>query len=1257
MVLVLLGLINSNSNKVFAQERATACANADFSNGDFTNWTGSTGLNTSSGTYSATGGLVIGAVNSLPNIAAQQTIMTSTTMTDPNTGGALKVCPPGGAYSVRLGNELASSCYSSNYSNPKAQRLEYKYNVTSANCIFYYQYAVVLQNPGTSHDSTQQPKFTIYVLNSSGALIDPKCGKYEVNANEGLPGYNSHAPDPALNSCAKGDNIVWHDWTTSSLDLTSNIGQTITVQFTTYDCTLGGHFGYAYISCYCGAFSLTQQCVGTSDVITAPPGYASYQWTYNGTTTTTTVNTITETTVIQGATITCLATASNGCTFTFSMPTNTSPPVFTPNSPTICKGQTATITATPATYIYSWSTTGTGATISVSPTSTTVYTVTASVPGGCSNTGQVTVTVNPLPTGTTTSTLATCGNNNGTITVSPTFNSYSWSTTPAQTTQTATGLAPGTYTVTVTDANTCTNTISGPVTSNSTMTLSTSFTNEFCSKSNGTATVTPVGGSGPPYTYSWNPSGQTTQTATGLAAGTYSVTVSDGVCPQTTSVTLINWPNPKVSITNVIPETCSKSNGGATAVASGGTGAITYLWNPSGQTTAVLSGVAASTYTVTITDSKGCTADTSVVIKNFPPPTASITNIVPSTCSVANGSITVTPNGGTGAYTYSWNTTPPQTTPTASNILGGATTYTVTVTDSVGCTVTTSGVVPNSPGPNITGITSDETCTGSSNGSVTINVTGGNGQISYIWSTTATTQNITGVIGGTYTVSVSDINGCSSSKIFVVPTHPLVNATATSMPEYCNKHNGSATAIGSLGDNGPYSYLWSNSQTSATITNLATGTYTVSVTDGHCATTTTVVVNFVQGPTAKIINATPAKCGLPNGSATVLASGGTSPYTSYLWSNAAPAQTTPTLSNVLAGTYTVTVTDSKGCTATTDTIIGGTLVPTAAISNFVPANCGFQNGSITVTAVSGTPQYTYIWSPSVQTTPTAAGVLAGTYTVTVTDAMGCTAFASGTVPQLPGPTVTAVSSPDICSHGVGTATATGAGGHAAPPPYSYFWNNGQTTQVATGLHEGNITVIVSDGGCTATASVNVGNIPGPNAAFFANPKILTVMDGPVSFIDESNGSVINWDWTLGDGSTSAITQFTHAYPDTGKYEVMEIITDTNNCKDTARGEIIVKDIYTFYVPNCFTPSGDSLNDWFYPQGINWDPNYFEMYIFDRWGNIMFRSLDINNKKWNGTFNNSGTKDDALMDVYVYLIRTKELNGPKHQYIGKVTLLK
>ena len=1537
------------NNKANAQ-----CANADFSLGNFTNWVCSTGdaqeslvNGTSAEVYnSVVAGLVQGTTNSLPNTVGQQTLITNTTLTDNNTGGALKMTPPNGAPACRLGNGLVVDCGST--TEKSAARMSYTFTVTPSNSIFTYQYAVVLQDPGTAtHTSTQKPKFTMYVKQGA-TQIGGACGIYEVTAGNGV-GYTSIA---GLSTDCLTDKVTYKNWTTASVDLGQWMGQSITVEFTTYDCTQGGHFGYAYISCYCGSVAITQKCSGTSDILTAPPGFLGYSWSNGGGT----GESMTVPNPVNGTFYTCTCTAVTGCSVTLVDTIRANLVNVTVNSPTICENQTATLTATGTGYTYNWSNAlGTSATVNVSPTTTTPYTVTASEGGGCSNTVQSIVTVNPLPTGTTSSTLATCNNSNGTIQTVQTFNAYSWNTTPVQTTQTASGLSPGPYIVTVTDNNGCVGTITGNVSSNSPVVLNTSFTPEYCSKSNGSATVTATGGSGV-YTYTWS-NGQTTATATGLAAGPYSVTVSDGVCPQNTSVTVTAVAPPTVAISNIIPAKCGVANGGATSLASGGTGACTYAWS-NAQTTAALTNVAGGTYTVTATDSKGCTATNSVVIKSYPAVTAT-TSTIASTCTFPNGSITAIPAAGTGAYTYLWSNA--ATTVTVSNIIGGATTYNVTVTDSVGCTAKASGVVANNPGPNITGTANEETCTGLNNGSVNgVNVTGGTGTITYLWSNAATTQNITGLAGGSYTLTVTDQNGCSSSKPFVVPTHALVSATATSTPEYCSKGNGTATGVCSLGDNNPatYTYAWSNAQTTATISNIVAATYTVTVSDSHCSATTSVIVNSVAGPTVSISNAIPAKCGLANGSAIATAAGGTgiptylwsnaqtnatlsnvvggtytvtatdtkgctatssvviksfasptvtttpvsstcgspngtitanpvggtgvytyswnptaqttqtatgivggasiytvtltdsvgctatatgvipniagptvtgttsdetclglsngsvnitpasgtTPYT-YLWSNAATTQnitllpgavtyivtitdkngcttsgsytvathplvsasatqtpeycnksngtatgvatlgdngpytylwsnalTTATISNLVAGpytvtvsdshcsasttitvlpvagptatttvvnakcglangsatvipaggtgvdtylwsnalttitiqnelaaTYNVTVTDTKGCTATATAIIPGSTLPTAIISTSVDANCGFLNGSITAQATGGTPSisqgYTYIWAPSVQNTQIAAGIPAGTYSVTVTDSLGCTASTFGKVNQLPGPTASAVSISDTCSRGVGAAIVTASGGHGKP--YTYLWFNGDTTKTIGNLASpGPYTVTISDGGtCYASTSVSVANMPGPHAYFIATPTILTVMDGPVTFNDLSTGTVVSWDWSLGDGSADTLTTFTHSYPEVGTFPVTLLVTDKNGCKDSISDTIKVRDIYTFYVPNCFTPTGDSLNDVFYPQGVNWDPNYFEMYIFDRWGNMMFKSLDQKKDRWNGTLNNSGTKDDVIIDVYVYLIRTKELNGPKHQYIGRVTTLK
>ncbi len=666
-----------------------------------------------------------------------------------------------------------------------------------------------------------------------------------------------------------------------------------------------------------------------------------------------------------------------------------------------------------------------------------------------------------------------------------------------------------------------------------------------------------------------------------------------------------------------------------------------------------------TTYYLTVTGGNGCTAIDSCVVTTGTP--LSITLNAPAPiCNGDTSILNINVSSGTGPYEYNWISNPPGFTSTISNPTikpTSNTSYSVTVTDANGCIATgTTSIAVNAI--TLTGIPLNETCSGSKNGAITTTISANATlPVSYIWSNKATTSSISGLPAGTYTVTVTDGAGCTTSQSFKISSNPLITISSSFTPEYCNKANGSIEVLAS-GGTPPLTYSWDNgiTQNVSKLTNLTAGPYNVTVTDGKCPASVTITIPPIAGPTAQTTSS-PARCELNNGGATVNPISGTPPY-SYNW-NSTPPQSTPNLVNVVAKTYIVTVTDSKGCTTTASVSISGSPAPVSAITNQVPANCGYSNGALSVNASSGALPYTYSWNTNPpQYDTTAQGIPNGTYIVTVTDNNGCTTTALGVVPMLPGPTAIVTVTPELCLQSNGSATVSVSGGIGIP--YTYMWSNGQTTATASGLssNPGMYTVVVSDGGCSATNTVTIGNIPGPHAEFIANPTLLTINDGPVFFKDESTGNDIQtWYWTLGDGGTSSVTEFSHLYPLVGVYPVVLTITDINGCKDTAVDTIRVKDIFTIYIPNCFTPTEDNINDWFFPAGINWDPDYFEMYIFDRWGNIMYEAFDQKNKYWNGTLNNEGTQDDQFIDVYVYLIRVKEIDGPKHQFIGRVTLLK
>jgi hypothetical protein len=580
-----------------------------------------------------------------------------------------------------------------------------------------------------------------------------------------------------------------------------------------------------------------------------------------------------------------------------------------------------------------------------------------------------------------------------------------------------------------------------------------------------------------------------------------------------------------------------------------GVAPFTYNWNSSPpQNTATATGLAAGNYQVTVTSANGCSAIGFVTVGQPSTPISIQVDVLQNASCYGqlDGQVTATASNGTPPYTYSW----PGGQQGSSAQLGAGT-YTITATDNNQCSTTQAFTVVQPAEIVLVPLQVNPDCN-LSNGSAVITVaTGGISPYSYHWSTgfsqvnsPSTSSLISNIPAGNYIVTVTNSNGCTNTHIFTLSENggPIVETT-TITPVLCYGDCSASIEAAIIGTpDSPYHYYWSNGadhsgyiQSSDTIHNLCAGIHYVTVTNNSgCATVMSHTVTQPLPFTSDIQLISPVLCnGDCNGVLSVNTSGNNTPPLQYLWSPS--MQTGNPASGFCTGTVIVTVTNASGCSTTSTYVMlqPGILQASATATADYCASGG--NGTATVTATGGTPPYLYLWNTiPAQSASVATALNTGTYSVSVTDASGCTSDAQATVNDMQGPalnlSIVSIVNNQCYGFAGGSVMTSVSGGY---PPYSYVWNTSppQTSFYAGNLPAGTYTLTVTDSqGCTATVNATVTQ-PAQNISSF----VYGTSQGTVIFVNQSSPGAYFWDF--GDGTTSADTNPVHEYFLSGNYNV------------------------------------------------------------------------------------------------------------------------
>ena len=879
----------------------------------------------------------------------------------------------------------------------------------------------------------------------------------------------------------------------------------------------------------------------------------------------------------------------------------------------VCAGNPVTLTATTllgsTPYQYAWSTNEFTPAITVSPMQTTTYDVGVVDRYQCSAQESVEITVLPGPTATFTVGGPACVNEPVTVTY--------------------TGSAAGGAT----------------------------YVWDF-----GTGTIVSGNGQGP-YQISWANSGQQNVTL--------QVTENGCTSPVETEQAAVS-PSPTADFTFTL--VCEGNPTDFTNTSAGNGGAIdASAWDFGGGNTAVSTDASytfptSGTFTVSlgVTTADGCVDQTSQQVTVNPGPTA-VFNSTDVTCfGACDGTAEAVIQGGAPPVVTDWSNGAVGT--TISGLCPGP--ITGTVSDANGCSV--SGQVDiTEPADLVVAVNTTETsCPGLMDGTASEVIAGGTAPYSLDWAG----ENPSALSAGAYDLTVTDANGCVIVQPYNVADGAGLQLDFVITDNICfGGADGSATLTVSNGV-APYDIAWTDafntpiqinlgSQGVESISDLIAATYNVAVQDpGGCATAMTITIT--QPAQGLVMNLTPQdlSCFESGDGAITADQNGLSPYQysiSDAFGNNVDNGADPgafTFTGLDAGIFFVDITDANGC-VTTDAVELFEPEPLQSSSVIYPISC-YQgsDGSIEITQITGgtAPYAQTQWDdPNNQMGSMAVDLSEGTYNATISDANGCLLTEPFELEAPEAMTLNPRYLTDTCGQGKGAGIIDVQFG---TPPYQFMWkSDGITTSIHYGLAAGTYEVVVTDAnGCADSTFVNVqDDLPYPVADFDYRIEGERLLDQEVLFINNSNGTS-QWSWFFGNGVSSNERDPRHQYDRAGDY-LVQLLASNGYCVDTTYRYVNIDPLLLVYIPNAFTPGNNDRNDYFYPQGEGIELESYDMFIYDRWGKLVWQTGNFS-KKWDGTNMFSGK--EVPVGTYVYLVKFREYADlDRHVYKGIVTLIR